>query len=173
MEEGADHCPRCGRRVYRICYCGWRIPVYAERCPQCDADWSASMRVRKKAHTHKVNPKRLASYAMGGALGALLLALLLGALINSLAARTLEEGQSLPSSVTDRLGLAAVGLGQALGTLGQHFAHMSGALAVVLTILVVGAGVGAFLYFSREHLLSLELPRPGQRKHRHRRRRVR
>lgn len=173
IEEGQEHCPTCGRPQYRVCYCGWRIPITAHRCPQCGADWSGAMRVRRKAHSHRVHPQRLARHAVLGALAALVFAALVGVVVNNLALRALPEGQPMPAALGARLALAGQGLGELLSTIGRRLGTVGGELGLVLLILLAGAAVGALFYLTREHLLRIRWPW-AHRKHKVvRRRRVR
>jgi ribosomal protein L40E len=171
--EGQEHCPQCGRPLYRVCYCGWRIPINAHRCPQCDADWSGAMRVRKKAHSHRVNPRRLGSYAVLGALAALALTALGGLLLGKLAERALPEGQPMPHALGERMALAWEGVEEVLSTIGRRLAALSGGLGLVLLILLMGAAVGALIYLAHEGLLRFTWPRAHRKGKVRRRRRVR
>ena len=173
IPAGQGRCPECGRRLYRVCYCGWRIPVTTPRCPQCDADWSGSSRVRKRTHSHKVQPARLGAYAVAGALAALVIATMSGVIMNALASRALSGGESLPPGIIDRLGLAWNGGVQLLGAIAHRVAGVGAALSIVLVVVVVGAGIGVVLYLTREDLLRLPPPPWKGRKERHRRRRAR
>jgi hypothetical protein len=173
IPPGAARCPECGSRLYRDCFCGWRIPVTAERCAHCEADWSGAHRTRKRVHSHKVHAARLGSSAIAGALVALVLAALLGVVVKQLALRALPEGDALPDSLSGRLGLAwdgAVLVGRATG---QHLSKVGAGLSTVVLIVILGAVIGAVIYLLREDLLRVPWPPWRHRKKHYRRRRAR
>lgn len=163
------HCPRCGRPQYRVCYCGYRIPINAGTCPVCQADWSSAYRVRKKAHSRKVRPQKLGRYALAGAGVAVIVALLANVVVTVLASSVLVEGQSLPSGIGDRLGLALQGAGQLFHRAYGRLLTIGGGLAPVLGVGLVGAAIGALVYLVRAEIIRIRLP-GSRRKHKRRRR---
>jgi len=172
IEEGEEHCPRCGRRLYRVCFCGWRIPVDAESCPHCHADWSGTVRVRRKSHSRRFSSRRLGSYALLGAGGALLLALICSWVVIKLAERALPEGQAMPDGLADQFALAWHGGAELMGTAGERLSRLGAGLGIVLAILLVGAIIGTLLYLLNEDLVRVRWPWQ-RRKKRVQRRRVR
>jgi predicted RNA-binding Zn-ribbon protein involved in translation (DUF1610 family) len=170
IAPGETRCPECGSRLYRECFCGWRIPVTAARCPHCGADWTGAHRTRKRAHSHKVHAARLGTSAVVGALVALVAAALLGVLIKQLALRALPEGDTLPDSLSARLGLAWDGAVQVTEATGSHLAKVSAGLSTILLVVFLGAVIGTVIYLVREELLRVSWPPWRKRKHSRRRR---
>lgn len=173
IEGGEEHCPHCGRRLYRVCYCGWRIPVDAESCPQCHADWSGTMRVRRKSHRHRFSLRRMGSYALLGAAGALGVAGVVGWIVIQLAERALPAGTAVPPGFAAQLRLVGQGLADLVATVGERMAGLGAGLGLALLVLLAGAVVGGLLYLIKEDLLRLPRPRRAGRAARVRRRRVR
>ena len=172
IEAGEEHCPHCGRRLYRICFCGWRIPVNAESCPQCQADWSGTMRVRRKSRRHRFSSRRLGTYALVGAAAALVLAALCGWLVVKLAERALPEGKGMPAGFAEQMGLARQGAGKLVNTVGERLAGLGAGLGLAALILFVGALVGVLIYLVNEDLIRFPWPRHSRRAQRVRRRRA-
>jgi len=143
-------CPVCGRKQVRTCYCGADIPVTAETCPECGADWSASRRVRRKSQRKRFNRKKLAKFAAAGGLITLALVGLLYLAITSLAWYSLPASQSLPSSLLQRLALAATTIGSTITALASHLTQQASAIATIVVVGLIGAGVGAVIYLVRE-----------------------
>jgi len=143
-------CPVCGRKQTRTCYCGAEIPVTAETCPECGADWSASRRVRRKSKSKRIDWKQLAIFSVTGALLTALVAGGLSAIITALARRSLDQGESLSASFIERLSLALATVHRAVATLGARLTEHGAGAATLLGILVLGAGVGAIVYLFRE-----------------------
>ena len=87
---------------------------------------------------------------MTGALITALVASGLSAIITALACRSLDQGESLPASFIQRLSLALSTVYRAVATLGARLAEHGAGAAILLGILVLGAGVGAVVYLFRE-----------------------
>lgn len=150
LAPGMRVCPVCGRKQTRTCYCGAEIPVTARTCPECGADWSASRRVRRKSKSKKIDWKQLAKFSVTGALITALVASGLNTIITALARHSLDQGESLSASFIQRLSLALSTVYRAVATLGARLAEHGAGAAILLGILVLGAGVGAVVYLFRE-----------------------
>ena len=150
VAPGMATCPICGHRQTRTCYCGAEIPATARTCPECGADWSASRRVRRKSKSKRIDWQQLTKSSLIGALVTVLAAVGLNAALAALARRSLDYGQSLPASFTQRLVLALATMYQAVATLAGRVAEYSAGLLTLLAILVLGAGAGAAVYLVRE-----------------------
>ncbi len=147
--EGAEMCPQCGRKQYRVCYCGEKIPVAARVCPYCGADWSHSHRVRHKSRSSKLDYKKLARSAGLGALATLVAAGLTNIVITSIARRSLSSHQVMPSSFLARVELALQSLGQTTIGAMQRAIDMGASLVWVFIVILIGAGLGAVTYLAR------------------------
>ncbi len=152
LPEGSEVCPNCGRNQFRICYCGARIPVTAPTCPDCGADWSGSHRIRRKSR-HRPDWKRMAKFALAGSALAVIVAAVLNALITGLARGSLPEGQHIPNSILQKLGLALTTVWTALQALGQGLAEKGGGTLNTIAVLLAGAIIGAGVYLVREGFL--------------------
>jgi len=150
LDSGAQICPYCGRKQVRTCYCGAEIPVTAKVCPQCGADWSASLRVRRKSRSKQPDWKKLLKFALVGSLLALFLASVLNVAITGLAVRSLATGQQLPNSLSQRFGLALTTIWTALATLGHKLAEKGGGMGPLVIVIVAGAALGVAVYLFRE-----------------------
>ena len=150
MVLGTRICPVCGRKQTRTCYCGAEIPVTAKTCPECGADWSASRRVRRKSKSKKIDWRQLAKSAVIGAIITALAAAGLNAIITALARRSLDYGEPLSASFSQRLSLALTTMYRAVATVAARLAEHGAGTATLLAILVLGAGVGAVAYLIRE-----------------------
>ncbi len=155
--DGAEVCPQCGRKQYRVCFCGERIPVNARVCPHCGADWSHSRRVRRKSRQQKLSYQQLARFAGLGALVAVVAAGLLHLIITGLAQRSLSPEQTLPASLLERMGLALHTIQQNLAKLGEGIMQWGGSVAVIAAVALVGAGVGVVIYLMRTGVISVPL----------------
>ncbi len=147
---GMRACPACGRKQLRTCYCGAEIPVTAKTCTECGADWSASRRVRRKSKSKHIDWKQLAKFSVIGALCTALAAAGLNAIITALARRSLDYGEPLSASFSERLSLALTTMYTAVATVAARLAEHGAGAAALLGILVLGAGVGAVVYLFRE-----------------------
>ncbi len=149
LPEGRRHCPACGRSLFRTCYCGSDIPVTSMTCPNCGADWSQSARVRrKKTHGHTIRTTQLAGYALAGAVVAALTASVIEMVITAMAYRSLEEGTIMPTSLFERLVLAAqTVLSGIAGTWGFLTAHATSLLGF-FAVLLLGAAAGTIYYIT-------------------------
>ena len=149
---GMRVCPVCGRKQTRTCYCGAEIPVTAATCPECGADWSASRRVRRKSKSKHIDWRQLAKFSVIGALCTALAAAGLNAIITALARRSLDYGEPLSASFSQRLSLALTTMYGAVATVAARLAEHGAGATALLGILVLGAGVGAIAYLVREGL---------------------
>ena len=161
LAEGDKVCRNCGRKQFRTCYCGADIPVTAPTCPRCDADWSGSYRIRRKATSRRLNWTRMVKFAAAGSLLALLTVGVFNAIIAGLARRSIASRQEIPASIVAQLRLALNLVGGVLETLGHRLAEKSGGLGTVVVVLVAGAGLGSLAYLAREGFVRL------RRRHRH------
>ncbi len=155
LPENTRICPECGLKQYRTCYCGTEILVTEPRCPNCGADWSASLRIRRKAKPRRPNYKSMLKSAALGSVIALLAAVLLNAVVTGLASRSLAGDQQIPTSITQKVGLAIDSIGTILQTIGHHLAEKSGGLIAAIVVIAVGAAIGALTYLARRGFLRL------------------
>ncbi len=153
VPAGETRCPVCGRRQVRQCYCGALIPVTASRCPECGADWSQSVRVRRKSRSRQLRPLTAARYAGMGALVALLVAGLAHVLVTALAATALGAEEAMPKGVAARVGLALAALGGGIGRAIDLVASHAAALLAGLLVMAVGAAAGVVYYLGRTRIL--------------------
>lgn len=171
IPEGLQHCPKCKRPQYRTCYCGNRIPITAEKCPICGADWRHSHRVTRKSRKRQLNFNKLSKFALVGALTALVVGIMGNMVIKGMAQQSLVENETLPDSYWERLKLAANATGAVLGTLASSIAFVAGGLAPVLLVVLGGAGLGVLIYMIHEDLIKIRWP--WKKNHHSRRRRAR
>ncbi len=150
LAPGTRICPICGRKQTRTCYCGAEIPVTVKTCPQCGADWSASRRVKHKSKSKRIDWEQLAKFSVLGALFTVLVAVGFNTLITSLARYSQDPGESLSDSFIQRLALALATVYRAVATLGARLAEYGAGAAALLTILVIGAAIGAVVYLVHE-----------------------
>ncbi len=147
LPDDRRHCPGCGRSLFRTCYCGADIPVTYTTCPNCEANWSQSARVRKKkSKSRTVRPTRMALFALSGAVAAMVIFGVIQALITSVARGSLSPGEAMPASGGERLLLSAQTLLGALGRMGAFMADHSASLLGLLLVIVLGA-VGGTIYY--------------------------
>jgi len=147
VAEGQRSCPECGRGVYRTCFCGWRIPVNQAICPNCNADWSQSMRVARKSRSRTPRRRTALRHAAIGAVTALAVTVVAYVVVTWLATRA--AGGEPPSGPLSRMELAAEGLrGLAAGVWAAIVRH-AGAVASVLAIAALGALIGVGVYALR------------------------
>ncbi len=149
LPEGAQVCPACGRNQYRTCYCGTLIPVIAPTCPNCGADWSQSLRIRRKSQ-HQPDWKRMGKFALAGSVLAVMAAAVLNGIITGLARGSLPEDQAIPTSIFQKLGLALSTVWTALQALGQGLAEKGGGTLNTVVVVLAGALIGAGVYLARE-----------------------
>lgn len=150
VPEGAKVCPTCHRSVYRTCYCGHELPANQATCPNCGADWSQSARVARKRHSHSSDRRTLLKYSLMGAGVATGAAILVLAIISGFAQLGASvQGANLPTSLSGRIALAAVGIGRVLGQMGAFFARYALVMVASLCVLVIGAGAGAAYYLRK------------------------
>jgi hypothetical protein len=115
--------------------------------------------VRRKTHSRHVNWKRLAAYAVTGALATLLLAAIANSLVGGLATRSLPVGQrGLPADFPGRLAMAFDTVRRNLGFLMDRMAGVGGGPLALVGLLSLGAGVGAVIYLGRSGTLRLRWP---------------
>jgi hypothetical protein len=165
LEEGARHCPRCGRPQTRVCFCGNHIPITARACSHCGADWSQAARVRRRSHHARLDRATLGKYALAGGALALVVAALANMFIQHLAAKALASGQALPRGFADKLHLARLGWPIVWQQLAPRLGSLASALGLALGALALGALIGVVVYLSKRHVISWPWLR-----HRHRRR---
>lgn len=158
LPEGTRICPECGLKQYRTCYCGTEILVTAPRCTNCGADWSASLRIRRKAKPRRPNYKSMLKSAALGSVIALVVAALLNAIVTGLARRSISGDQQI-TTITQKVGLAIDTIETILQTIGHHLAERSGGLIAAIVVIVVGAAIGALTYLSRRGFLRLRKDR--------------
>jgi len=159
VPAGEKRCPVCRRRQLRQCYCGAWIPVTASRCPECGADWSQSVRVKRKSRSQQIHPRVAARYAAVGALAALLVVGLIQVLVTVLAAVALSPGEAMPEGLVARMGLALATVGACLSrTVGLIASHMA-TLGLGLLVMALGAAVGAVYYLNRIGALPWSAPK--------------
>ncbi len=147
LPDDRRHCLECGRSQFRTCYCGASIPVTYTSCPNCEANWSQSARVRKKkSKSRTVKPTRMALYALSGAVAAMIMFGVIQALITSAARGSLSPGEAMPASGGQRLLLSAQTLLSAVGRIGAFMADHSASLLGLLLVIVIGALGGGIYY---------------------------
>ncbi|MCX7598123.1 MAG: zinc ribbon domain-containing protein [Armatimonadetes bacterium] len=169
IPQGASHCPRCGRRQTRWCYCGHEIHVTEATCPHCGADWSGALRVRRRGRRNRLETRKLVGYMAAGAVVAIFAAALLNSIVGALAIRSLPAGERvLPPDFASRLGLAVETVGRNLAVVWNHIARLGGGFLGLLAILLTGAVVGALVYLGRVGRIRVPLLR-GSKAHRRRR----
>ena len=146
MAADARKCPACGRRQYRICYCGQHIDVTAAECPHCGADWSASRRTRRsKQRSSTIKPAAMAKSAAIGAAVALALMGISQILVRYFARIGADAGV-VPVSMSEKLSLARVGVHKVAMFWVESISSRSDALLGIGIGLLVGAGIGVTLY---------------------------
>ena len=142
----AQRCPSCGRRQYRICYCGNRINVTLSSCPHCNADWSSSRRTRRTKHrSSKVQPGAVAKSAGIGALAALGMMGIFQVLVRYFARIGAETGD-IPEAMSARMQMAATGVHKVIEAWLNSIAARSDALLGVGIGLLIGAAIGVSIY---------------------------
>lgn len=146
---GAEVCPQCGRKQYRVCYCGNNIPITTAVCPHCGADWSHSHRVRRKSRRNKLSYKELARFAIGGTFVALVGASVLNVIITGLAGQSLPPDQGMPGSVAVRIVLALQTVWGGIAGSFWTVVGVAGGLGPILTVAVVGCTAGIVVYLVR------------------------
>jgi len=155
MAADAKTCPACGRRQYRICYCGNRIPVNTAECPHCGADWSDSTRVkRKKSRSSRLNSAGLLRSAGIGAVIALVIAGLFNIFITYFAAIGVE-GEALPDDFFGLLDMASVGLRRVAAAWWQAALTRRSSILAFAICVAVGAGIGAVASLAKVATLKL------------------
>lgn len=141
LEEGARVCVYCGRKQYRLCFCGAQIPRSAVRCPECGTDWSKI--ARRRRHRESFAWRSLASYCAVGAVLSLMVAAALAWAYRRLATAALAHygapGEPSVGLVLRYIGEKAAGVVGALG----HHGH---GMAAPLVVMMLGAGAGALYY---------------------------
>ncbi len=147
VAEGQSSCPECGRGVYRTCFCGWRIPVTQAICPNCNANWSQSMRVARKSRSRTPRRRTALRHAATGAVAALVVASVLYVVVMWLASTA--AGGEPPSGPLSRMGLAAQGLRELAAGVWAAIVRYAGAVASVLAIAALGALIGVGVYALR------------------------
>jgi len=152
--QGAARCPQCGRKQYRTCFCGHQIPITTAICPYCGADWSSSRRVRRKSHPRKLNYKEMAQFGAVGVVVTLVAGSLVNMIITGLAHRSVS-GQPVPASFVGRVVLALQTVGHSIAYFFGQIVQMSGSIASVLLLVIIGAGAGAVVYLIRGGFIRL------------------
>ncbi len=171
MAGDAERCPECGRRQYRICYCGNRIPVTAAECSHCGADWSGSTRVtRKKTRSSSVKPRMLLKNAGIGA-GIALLVLGIANILVRYFARAGSAGGDVPPELFAQIDLAIAGVQGIMGTWWERVARHGGQLVGVGIGLLIGGIAGVGWYLGKMGILKLGRKARGSRRRRSAKRR--
>lgn len=153
VPAGERRCPVCGRRQVRECFCGARIPVTVIRCPECGADWSQSVRVRRKSRSRQIRPQTAAKYAALGALAALLVAGLVQVLVTVLAAAALAPGEAMPKGLAAKMGLAVAAVGGCLSRMADLIGSYMATLGIGLLVMALGAAAGVVYYLGKTGVL--------------------
>lgn len=170
LEPGSQRCPQCGRRQTRYCYCGNAIPVTFAKCPYCGADWSMSMRVRRKSRSRRWDWRMFAAYCGAGALAAVAAAAVVNSLVGALALRSLPPGHTgLPGAFSARLSLALATVGRTVATIWGRVISVGGAPWVGAAIAGSGLLAGALTYAYRTGKLRIRLRVGKRRVHKRRR----
>lgn len=160
----ADVCPRCGRRQYRLCYCGNRIPVNVAECPHCGFDWSGSARVsRRKRRSSRLKPGMLLKNAGIGA-GVALLLLGTANILLRYFARAGSGGGDVPAELFAQLDMAIAGVQGILGAWWEYAGRYRGQLLGVGIGLAIGGIIGAGGYLGKIGILKLGRRKRGSRR---------
>ena len=159
-ENGGENCPQCGAALgdaggacsacgwlpERICFCGAKLPRDAPQCPNCGAQWSKVVRIRRRSRSTRVKTNRLLRSALVGALAALLGGALGNLIISGLAQRSTPDGE-IPAD----LGLRLYWAWHTLATASQALVSriMGVELGLIFVTALVGAALGALWYLTQ------------------------
>lgn len=144
LPPGSAVCTECGRKQFRLCFCGAAVPAAAETCPICGTEWSEKIKVRRRSRSSKIKTLPLAQSALLGALITIVVAALLNLIIRALAESSAHG--NLPDSILERLYYAGLTLGRAVSLL---YDRLWGGFLISVVAALVGAAIGTLAYLRR------------------------
>lgn len=142
LAADAQVCSECGRKQYRVCFCGATAPAGMEECPVCGADWTEKIKIRRRSRAVHIKPRNLLNSALVGALITIVATAIFNLLVTALAERSIEA-EALPAAFSARLYYAWLTLSSATSLL---FNRLLGGAGPFLLIAVLGGGVGILFY---------------------------
>ena len=149
-------CPDCGRRQTRICFCGEELYPGEEPCPKCGAEWTATLKIRRRRRRRGVRSGELMGYGVAGIFVALLGTTFIY-YVTGMLAQPAAGGTGSSPSFSERLGMASHAVREGLGRAWSSVAESFGGIAPFLVAALVGALVGVLYYLIRTGALA---PRP-------------
>jgi ribosomal protein L40E len=162
VSPDARVCPECGRRQFRLCFCGDEIRRSVARCPRCGTDWSKIQRRRHRRSRESFRWRQLARYGSFGAGLALAVSLFAMWTYQGLEGRAVayyggaSHASPSPGLVLSYLGAKASRLVEGIGDGAPAVGH-------AFAICLVGALAGAFVYLWRTELPGRLRPRRSRR----------
>lgn len=142
LSADAQVCSECGRKQYRVCFCGATAHAGLEQCPSCGVDWTERIKVRRRSRAVHVKPRKLLKSALIGALVTVVATAIFNLLVTALAERSIQA-EALPAAFSARLYYAWLTLSSATSLL---FDRLLGGAGPLLLIALLGGAVGALFY---------------------------
>ncbi|MEN6642973.1 MAG: zinc ribbon domain-containing protein [Armatimonadia bacterium] len=142
LPAGAQVCSECGRKQYRVCFCGTTALAGLENCPSCGADWSERIKVRRRSRAVHIKPRKLLRSALIGALVTIVATAIFNLLVTALAERSIQA-EALPAAFSAKLYYAWLTLSSATSVL---FSRLLGGAGSFLLIALLGGTVGTLFY---------------------------